>query len=44
LSPTAHAEQILEAVEKMENLDLQKRTELLDTAHRLLDLLRATTS
>jgi len=44
LSPIAHAEQILDAIKGMEALDAQKRSELLDVANRLLDLLRTTTS
>jgi hypothetical protein len=41
LSPTAHGEAILAAVERMETLDPQQRSELLDVAQRLLVLLRA---
>jgi hypothetical protein len=42
LSPSAHAEQILDAIKGMEDLDTKRRSELLDVANRLLDLLRAT--
>ena len=41
LSPIAHGEAILDAVERMEHLVPQQRTELTDTTNRLLALLRA---